>query len=249
MAAFGGLGADRNRVVEENIGLAYSEAARSCWRGRGLELDDLRAEARVGLMAAADKFDPSRGNRFSTYAVPCIRRALMDALHARDEIRVPRGWAASRREALREMDRAEGLGLSAEARLGEAARRMGTSAGKVRGWLSLTPRAERLSTWPARDGEECGRDIPDRAETPEESLVRREREDALRSALRRLRGRDPRGWAVLARHRGLLSRDGSGEPFSKIGRDLGMTRQNACAIERRALRSLAADPSLMALAE
>lgn len=247
MAAFGGRAAARNRVVEENIGLAYSEAARPCWRGRGLELDDLRAEARLGLMRAADGFDPSRENRFSTYAVPCIRHALQDALHARDEIRVPKGWAASRREAVREMDRAEGMGLSAAARLREAARRMGVSERKVRGWLSLTPRAESLA--PRSGGDECGRDLPDRSETPEESLVRREREDALRSALGRLRRRDPRGWAVLARHRGLLSRDGSGEPFSEIGRDLGMTRQNACAIERRALRQLAADPSLRALAE
>ena len=62
--------AERNKLVENNLGLVHSCANR--FRGRGAEYDDLFQAGCVGLIKAADNFDESRGFSFSTYAVPVI---------------------------------------------------------------------------------------------------------------------------------------------------------------------------------
>lgn len=61
---------ERDRRIEDNIGLVHACAAR--FRGRGAEYEDLFQAGCVGLCKAADGFDPSRGYAFSTYAVPLI---------------------------------------------------------------------------------------------------------------------------------------------------------------------------------
>lgn len=60
----------RNALVENNLGLVHSCANR--FRGRGAEYDDLFQAGCVGLIKAADNFEPERGFSFSTYAVPVI---------------------------------------------------------------------------------------------------------------------------------------------------------------------------------
>lgn len=62
---------DENReIINDNLGLVHSCAKR--FRGRGIEYDDLFQAGCVGLVKAADNFDPTLGYRFSTYAVPVI---------------------------------------------------------------------------------------------------------------------------------------------------------------------------------
>ena len=61
---------DRQRRIEENMGLVYTCAGRL--RGKGVEYEELVQAGSVGLILACDRFDPSRGFRFSTYAVPLI---------------------------------------------------------------------------------------------------------------------------------------------------------------------------------
>ena len=60
----------RNELVENNLGLVHACANR--FRGRGVDYDDLFQAGCVGIIKAADNFDPSRGFSFSTYAVPVI---------------------------------------------------------------------------------------------------------------------------------------------------------------------------------
>jgi len=63
----------RNRIVEENLGLCYYVAVRLRHRAPpGLDVDDLVAAGVFGLMRAVERFDPSRGVKFSTYAVKAI---------------------------------------------------------------------------------------------------------------------------------------------------------------------------------
>jgi RNA polymerase sigma factor (sigma-70 family) len=57
---------DRDDLVTANAGLVRAIAAR--FVGRGLDWDDLVQEGTLGLMRAAEKFEPERGFRFSTYA-------------------------------------------------------------------------------------------------------------------------------------------------------------------------------------
>jgi len=60
----------RDEFIESNLGLVHSICKRFC--GRGIEYDDLYQAGCVGLIKAADAFEPERGLMFSTYAVPVI---------------------------------------------------------------------------------------------------------------------------------------------------------------------------------
>ena len=62
--------AERNELVEKNIGLVHACANK--FRGKGAEYDDLFQAGCVGIIKAAENFDPERGFSFSTYAVPKI---------------------------------------------------------------------------------------------------------------------------------------------------------------------------------
>lgn len=66
----------RDRLVEMNLGLAYSFAGEMKKRYPGFSLADLQQEASVGLLEAVDRFDPDRGVRFSTYASIWIKAYL-----------------------------------------------------------------------------------------------------------------------------------------------------------------------------
>lgn len=72
--------ARRERLVDDHIGLAHALAAR--YRRRGIPREDLEQTAVVGLLKAADRFDPHRGCSFTSFAVPTIlgelRRAFRD---------------------------------------------------------------------------------------------------------------------------------------------------------------------------
>ena len=60
----------RNERIEQNLGLVYACAKR--FQGKGVASEDLCSAGTLGLIKAADRFDPSLGFRFSTYAVPVI---------------------------------------------------------------------------------------------------------------------------------------------------------------------------------
>lgn len=79
----------RNKLVEANIGLATFFADR--YQASRMEYEDLVQEAYMGLIDAADRYDPDRGIKFSTYAHWHIKKKIMDAIHNRNEIvRTPR---------------------------------------------------------------------------------------------------------------------------------------------------------------
>src|SRR3712207_2012929 len=67
----------RSRLIEKNLRLVIPVAKK--YRGMGLPFGDLIQEGNIGLMRAADKFDPEKGFRFSTYATWWIRQAVQRA--------------------------------------------------------------------------------------------------------------------------------------------------------------------------
>lgn len=95
---------NRDRLVKANVGLVHFLARRL---HRGLsdeaELDELVSAGMIGLMRAADAFEPERGLSFTTYATPRIRGAMLDELRRLD--RVPRS-IRSRSRAMREVQNA-----------------------------------------------------------------------------------------------------------------------------------------------
>lgn len=83
---------ERNALVEKHLPLATFFAKK--FRATTMDFDDLVQEARIGLIDAAERFDPKRGLKFSTYAVWHIRKQIMEAIRSRnDTIRTPRRQA------------------------------------------------------------------------------------------------------------------------------------------------------------
>ena len=81
--------AERNRFVEQNIGLVHACCHR--FAGRGAEYDDLFQAGSVGLIKAADGFDPARNVCFSTYAVPVILGEIRRLFREGGTVKVSRG--------------------------------------------------------------------------------------------------------------------------------------------------------------
>ena len=78
----------RDEQIKENMGLVYACAARL--RDKGVEYDELVQAGCVGLILACDRFDPERGFRFSTYAVPLILGEMRRLFREGGSVRVSR---------------------------------------------------------------------------------------------------------------------------------------------------------------
>jgi RNA polymerase sigma factor for flagellar operon FliA len=90
--------AEREALIVEHVALLKHIVGRMSVPG-GMDRDDLYGFGMLGLLAAADSFDPARGHQFSTYAYVRIRGAILDALRQRDVL--SRGM----RERMRDIER------------------------------------------------------------------------------------------------------------------------------------------------
>ncbi len=94
--------AERNTLVEQNIGLVHSCANK--FRGRGAEYDDLFQAGCIGLIKAAENFDADRGFSFSTYAVPVILGEIKRLFRDGGTVKVGRALKEKARAAMREKE-------------------------------------------------------------------------------------------------------------------------------------------------
>ncbi|MFM2043991.1 MAG: hypothetical protein RLY86_2567 [Pseudomonadota bacterium] len=100
----------RDRMVMSNMRLVVWCAKK--YRNRGLDLDDLVQEGAIGLMRAAEKYDPARGFKFATYAVWWIRQGISRAIADRSRtIRLPVHFF----EKVSKLKRISRLGVNVEA--------------------------------------------------------------------------------------------------------------------------------------
>lgn len=116
-----GINAERNKIVENNLGLVHACANR--FRGRGVEYDDLFQAGCVGLIKAADKFDETKGFSFSTYAVPVILGEIKRIFRDGGAIKIGRTIKEKARNALIIRDELSALS-EREPTVGEIAERM-----------------------------------------------------------------------------------------------------------------------------
>jgi RNA polymerase primary sigma factor len=219
----------RDLLIRANLRLVVSLARR--YAGKGLPMEELIAEGNLGLFRPAEEFDPSMRTRFSTYASPWIKQAILRALATRaTTVRLPAYLATLLARWRRAADALRDE-LSRQPSEAEVAARLGLSARK----LKAVRKALRAHGATARGGRGD--------EAPLAGLARWESPDApgsaaeeARRALSLLDGMGPRKAAVLRMRFGL-----DGEPprtLQEVGDRLGLTRERVRQIEREALRNL-----------
>ncbi|MDP2480695.1 MAG: sigma-70 family RNA polymerase sigma factor [Candidatus Palauibacterales bacterium] len=219
-------------LIRSNLRFVVSVAKR--YQNRGLSFSDLVQEGNVGLVTAAEKFDPDQGVKFISYAVWWIRQAILAALarHSRS-VRLPLNRATElgrvlrTREDLRQSLRREPTSRE----IGEAAE---LDPATVEMLQALNMGEVRLD---APVGESDDNQLQDRI-LLDETDVEREIEDALLvehvdRALRLLRPRDAR---VVRLYYGLQGE--SEHTLEEIGKVLGITRERVRQLRDRALREL-----------
>jgi RNA polymerase primary sigma factor len=224
-----GDAAAREQMIESNLRLVFA-LARS-FRGRGVPIEDLVQEGTLGLIDAVERFDYRRGNKFSTYAVWWIRRALMDAIVDSRAIRIPpkanRQIAAIGR-ARDELERdgpASDAAIAATTDLTETTVRM----------LRQAPRVTASLDSAVRDDEAALGDLiadPDGVE-PSQRAIARERVGQLREMIQKLPERHRR---VLVRRYGIGAERVSSH--EEIGAALGVGAERSRQLEREAIHRL-----------
>jgi RNA polymerase primary sigma factor len=222
-----------DHLVKANSRLVIAMAKR--YRGQGVPFLDLIQEGNVGLMRAADKFDHTRGYKFSTYATWWIRQAITRALANQGRtIRVP-VHLSDRIRKLFAIAQALEQDLGRQPTPAEIAERMGVPEAKVRQMLRVARRNLSLEKPVGEDQDsELGHFIedsltPDPLETASRDLLKTDLDDLLLC----LTAREAR---ILRLRYGL----DNGRPLTlkEVGRKFQLTRERIRQIEQEALLKL-----------
>ncbi len=225
----------RDQMIQANLRLVINIAKN--FRNRGLPMEDLVNEGNVGLMNAVDRFDPTVGSRFSTYASYWIDQAVRRAVQNSGQlIHIPSyliEQIGHMRLAMRDLEAQHGRAPSVQ----EIAAHMKISSRKA----AAISQAIKACTCPTQaassdDGTPVTESLPDtRTPLPEDAVFSEADVDFVGNILSRITDRE----AMVLKLRYGLSEEGQKRmTLKEIGEAVGLTRERVRQIEKEAKRKL-----------